>query len=217
MAVGDRAAALRDLLARTGHRVGKCELPVPSSDTLPSALLNAALDVYRHLGGVQRSPRLRPGGWDLGCDSFAVELDEDLHFNRYRKLTLSHEAYRRLSFPAKDYAELCDRFERQCLSKGRGQARWTSSSTERQFGPAGLRGVLDGPGAPRWKQRALYDFIKDLAPLASGPSVARIGVWEPVQVDGAPIDIDSLLRGGGHDRTAARAIAALVRARADSE
>ena len=214
MAVGDRATALRDLLRTAGHRVGKCRLPLPSSDTLPSAQLAAALDVYRQLGGIQTSPRLRPGNWDLGCDAFAVELDEDLHFNRYRKLTLSHQAYGPPSFPANDYSELCERFEAQCLAKGRGQARWTSPATERQFGAAGPRGVLAGPGAPRWKQRALYDFVKDLAPLVGGPSVARIGVWEALDVDGVPIRIDALLRSGVRDRKAAGILAALVRARA---
>jgi hypothetical protein len=54
-----------------------------------------------------------------------------------------------------------------------------NSSTEGHFGPSGPRGDLSGRGSSRWKQRALYDFMKDLTqlnPLA--PAVARIAIWD---------------------------------------
>jgi hypothetical protein len=40
----------------------------------------------------------------------------------------------------------------------------------------GAAGDLDGEGAPRWKQRALYDAIKDTAPAALGVALARVSV-----------------------------------------
>ena len=213
MAIGDRAATLKSLLQTEGYRVGKCERPRPTGDTLPVALRESVLDVYWKLGGVLRAPKLRPGSWDFGCETFAVELDEDLHFNRYRKATLSQVEYTRLGFPSDKYRQLCDRFEAACLAKGRGQARWTSPSTENQFGPAGPRGLLDGLGAPRWKQRALYDFMKDLSPLIGGPEVARIGIWEEVEIEGEPVHIDTLLRSAERSRKIATALSELILSR----
>jgi hypothetical protein len=37
-------------------------------------------------------PPLRPGAWDLVfADGLVVELDEELHFNRYRAQSLQNE------------------------------------------------------------------------------------------------------------------------------
>lgn len=172
------------------------------------------MTTYRALGGVLGEPVFRPGAWDIGCDGFAVELDEDLHFNRYRAITLEHNIYTALPhFPLDLYRSLCDAHEDDCLSKGRGQARWTSGSTEHQFGTAGARGALDGAGAPRWKQRALYDFMKDLAPLVGLGAVARVSVWEVVSVGGTEVSVDTLLR-EGPGAAGAAALADLVAARA---
>ena len=44
-------------------------------------------ELYRRLGGPLDSPTLRPGGWDLAFSGeLVVELDEELHFNQYRRL-----------------------------------------------------------------------------------------------------------------------------------
>lgn len=189
----------------------------PSTDNLEDELQDAVVAAYQALGGIQARPRLRPGSWDAGCDGMAIELDEDLHFNRYRAITLDQPAYTSLpGFPLDTYRDLCARHEIDCLSKGRGQARWTSPSTERQFGPPSPRGDLNGPGAPRWKQRALYDFMKDLAPLAGLGTVVRISVWERVDLDGDAVLLDDVLR-GAPEKIASNAIARLVRTRAKIE
>ena len=33
---------------------------------------------------------------------------------------------------------------------------------------------LNGEGSPRWKQRAFYDFVKDLSPLIKGSLIIAI-------------------------------------------
>jgi hypothetical protein len=48
------------------------------------------------------------------------------------------------------------------------------------FGVPSRAGQLDGAGAPRWKQRALYDAIKDLASLAASLRVVRVSVYDRV-------------------------------------
>lgn len=76
------------------------------------------------------------------------------------------------------YREWCKTHESECLTYGK---YWTSASCEREFGPAGPRGDLSGRGAPRWKQRAFYDFIKDLAPVAANATVARLSIYETIR------------------------------------
>lgn len=56
------------------------------------------LHLYRSLGGAQERPDLRSGLWDLVfAGPFLVELDEELHFNRYRAATLAASSWERVS------------------------------------------------------------------------------------------------------------------------
>lgn len=133
-------------------------------------------------------------------DGLVVELDEELHFNRYRLRTLQAPWSARL--PWHDaYFDFCVRQEQACLDAGKWGKRWTSPSCESMFGPPGEAGALEGAGAPRWKQRALYDAIKDLAALTSNAlHLARVSVWDTVGdvrigdalSGGAPIDAGRL-------------------------
>jgi hypothetical protein len=121
------------------------------------------LDLYRSLGGAQDQPELRPGSWDLVVEGpVLIELDEELHFNRYRAATLAASWERALPWTA-SYRDHCVGHEGACLAAGAWGKRWTNDSAGRMFF-GGIVGDLDGAGAPRWKQRALYDAIKDTLP-----------------------------------------------------
>ncbi len=138
------------------------------------------LGLYRDLGGIQECPRLAPGDWDLAFEGFVVELDEELHFNRYRLQTLSSEWAKALPW-ADDYRTYCATREVDCLRAGTGQTkRWTSPSTERQFGVAAPKGDLRGTGSPRWRQRALYDAMKDAFMASGRVRMARLSVHDSV-------------------------------------
>uniref|UniRef100_A0A5Q5CFC0 Uncharacterized protein n=1 Tax=Mycobacterium sp. (strain JLS) TaxID=164757 RepID=A0A5Q5CFC0_MYCSJ len=145
---------------------------------------------------------LRPGAWDLAfADGLVVELDEELHFNRYRLRTLEAPWSARL--PWHDaYIVFCERQEQACLDAGRWGKRWTSPPCESMFGPPGEAGVLEGAGTPRWKQRALYDAMKDIAALTSDAlHLVRLSLWDTVGdvrlgdalSSSAPIDDERLL------------------------
>src|SRR3954453_21637225 len=85
---GARVAALQELFERLGYEpAGAIVAPRPSS--LSADRRDEVLRLYRALGGTQPSPQLRPGAWDLVLTGgLFVELDEELHFNRYRRTTL---------------------------------------------------------------------------------------------------------------------------------
>lgn len=173
-------AILRD----GGHSVAIENIPVkaprvPDGELSPQAVAEV-MALYKNLGGKVKDPSLRPGSWDIQVDDVLVELDEELHFNRYRLVTLQASSYERLPlFPASTYSGFCESKEPECLKCGRGQQRWMNSSTETHFGPSGKRGDLSDHGSSRWKQRAVYDFMKDLTQLNSnGPRMARIAIWD---------------------------------------
>ena len=129
------------------------------------------MELYRRFGGQDEVPTLRPGPWDLVLEGRLVVLaDEELHFNRYRALTLSVSWSTDLPWRA-PYLGYCGQHEDECLSAGSWGKRWTNPSCERMFGTSDHVGELDGAGAPRWKQRALYDAMKDIAPTIHLDSV----------------------------------------------
>lgn len=199
---GKRAEALRDLLVDAGLRPALAAPPRPSGVGHRAELLG----LYRRLGGLQDAPSLQPGAWDLVFDDgLVVELDEELHFNRYRALTLGTSWSAELPW-TKHYLYYCADKEGDCVAAGSWGKRWSNDSCARMFS-GGAAGDLGGEGAPRWKQRALYDAIKDTAPAALGVALARVSVYD--DADGT--SLGSVL--GGFARVGPAAVAEFVRAR----
>jgi len=175
--------ALEQLLSSAGT-VSHSTLRFPKVDEVAASDFRLEIeDVYRRLGGILPSLPLNLRSWDMEFDSIAIELDEYLHFNRYRGLTLKFPIYERLPhFPLESYNRYCLEHEGRCLAAGSFGARWTNKSTEAQFGLASQPRDLSGNGSPRWKQRAFYDFVKDISPLLIEVKVVRVAVWDVLEV-----------------------------------
>ena len=164
-----------------------------------SGLHQQVLAVYRELGGCLDEVPARVEPWDTNVSGIAVELDEDLHFNRYRSITLDSPLYAELAnFPLGVYQTYCADYEEQCLKAGHYGGKWTNASCEKQFGKSSPPGKLSIGGASRWKQRAFYDFIKDLAPLTIEIRMARISIWDHVIVDEKSVPLLKILKQGMH-------------------
>jgi hypothetical protein len=150
--------------------------------------------------------------WDIEWNGIAVELDECLHFNRYRGLTLMSGSYALLrAFPLDTYQRFCTEYEDTCLQAGSYGGKWSNSSAEVQFGEASQPKDLGGNGSPRWKQRAFYDFVKDLSPLLIGVTVVRVSVWDTVLESGRRRTVEDTLKSPSNVSCAA--LAALVQER----
>lgn len=103
------------------------------------------LAMYRPFGGTASLPVLRPGGWDIALtDGRLVELDEELHFNRYRAATFRDLPLSSLPW-CSVYEEQCVAYERDCLRAGRWGRRWANDSAVKMFGPAADPGDLSAP------------------------------------------------------------------------
>lgn len=183
----------QDRLGRLFHSVGLKVLPksIPFPTAVAAQTSSYALDildVYRELGGKEQQFPLRLRAWDFEVNGIAVELDEQLHFNAYRAMTLQSKLYDRLpKFPLQEYQAFCVQRSHECLKAGSYGGKWTNPSCEKQFGPAAPSGDLSGNGAPRWKQRAFYDFVKDISPLLIGIRIVRLSIWDSVGVKGQNI------------------------------
>lgn len=160
---------------------------------LTSSWVSEIYHIYKKLGGILDTFPMRVGHWDVFLDrSIAeknlgfgreamIELDEEQHFNQYRLVTLEASFYSKLiAFPIDDYRLYRELHEDDALRRGSHGGYWTNKAAERQFGQAGVNGILIGNGAPRWKQRAFYDMLKDLASLIIDIPLARISVWDYV-------------------------------------
>ena len=197
---GARASALQSLLNRAGYSAAATALPPPRLVQLSATLRDEIDKLYRALGGTQPAPRLQPGPWDLTFDDgLVVELDEELHFNRYRKATLDTTWTVKLPWQT-EYLKYSER-EAACLAAARWGKRWTNPSCEQLFGSADEPGTFDSGGAPRWKQRALYDAIKDAAALCATDwrltRLATVDIVNGVRLGAAlggrdAIDLDAL-------------------------
>jgi len=147
-------------------------------------LQEEVIEVYRELGGVLIDIPVRFGKWDIVTRDFIVELDEEQHFNRYRKITLKSSFYQNHTFFNVDrYKLYCDAYEDNCLRKASFGKYWTSPSTEKQFGNPGENRDLGGSGSPRWKQRAFYDFLRDIYSRVYEIPVIRLSIYDNFQVN----------------------------------
>jgi hypothetical protein len=128
-------------LARLLSSVGSVEnksLPFPNAENVAGSIFKAEVErVYKLLGGVLGSIPLKLRHWDIEFNGIAIELDEHLHFNRYRGVTLMSSGYACLGcFPLEAYRRLCSEREDECLRAGGYGGKWSNASTEVQFGKA---------------------------------------------------------------------------------
>jgi len=184
--MGARANRLAEILAAKGFDVDDSATgePRPTLSAFAVKLKEHVMDRYRALGGEDDAPLLRTGPWDMLVEGqFAghryVELDEERHFNRWRAITLVAPAYKRIRWvPVNPYLRYCIDHEEACRRSARHGRNWSTDGAEAQFGSPGPEGDLEGRGSPRWRQRALYDFMKDISRFAGFPPLARIAIWE---------------------------------------
>lgn len=140
--------------------------------------------LFRDLGGLEESNGVfTAGDWDLADErGMYLEFDEDAHFHRYRGQTLTLPWSAQLPW-TNDYRRYCVDFESKARVFG---GYWTGSAAERQFGPASARRDFTGNGGPRWKQRALYDAVRDAVALQTeGIGLIRVSIHD--QIDGVPL------------------------------
>ena len=136
--------------------------------------------IYSNLGGILFQYPTNYKGYDIILKNFIVELDEERHFNRYRKITLQSEFYNDNSINVGKYQHYCSIHEIDCLKAASWGKNWSNPSTEKQFGVSSLPGDFQGNGSARWKQRAFYDYLRDISQFVSNIPLIRISIWDTI-------------------------------------
>ncbi|MBS4023127.1 MAG: hypothetical protein KGZ79_12025 [Dethiobacter sp.] len=192
--MGKKEKELVSILTKNGAcKIGNMPIPALADRLLYGSLKEEVLDVYRKLGGIEGEYAFR-GKWDIVTEKYIVELDEQLHFNDYRLTTLESPLYDAIKkFPLEAYREYCRRYKENCLRAGSNGGKWTNASCEKMFGPAQQNGDLTGYGSPRWKQRAFYDYLKDISYLATNIPVVRLSIYDSIDYRGRKYALGDLL------------------------
>ena len=168
------------------EKFGGCKYSKPKKVDFNQSKFNIEIaKVYQMLGGKLEDYPTGYRGFDIQCNGFIVELDEERHFNRYRLQTLNSNLYSDFQplFDLEQYKTFCIQKEQKCLSAASWQGNWENNSTKKQFGPSDDEGVLGQRGSSRWKQRAFYDMLRDVSSLIINIPIIRISIWE--EVDGS--------------------------------
>lgn len=193
--MGQMEKNLISKLTNAGFNISSGTLTYPTLDALKSSeYYDEVKSVYKNLGGILNEIPINLRKWDIEIDGAALELDEFLHFNRYRKVTLESGIYKNLiKFPLTEYQNYCKFYETNCIGAGSYGGKWTNDSCEKQFGKASPPKTLNGIGSPRWKQRAFYDFVKDLTSLLYNFPLVRISIYDKVFVNGSQRQVKEIL------------------------
>ncbi|MGO4445078.1 hypothetical protein AB4Z42_17140 [Mycobacterium sp. 2YAF39] len=176
--MGIRQDRLEIILRDLGYQPTGTASPSPTIKSLPPSLRIPIIDLYHRLGGILDTPRLRTGKWDIALQGLLVELDEHQHFHRYRATALKPKWAQDLPWRC-DYIAQCAKYESVYTAERR-IGFWTNPSAEKMFGAAGPLGDIEGPGAPRGRQRACYDAMKDILAARGVIRLARLSVYDEV-------------------------------------
>lgn len=134
-------------------------------------------EVYNNLRGQLNDLPIGYGTWDISTTNFIIELDEERHFNRYRRITLESTFYNRYKlFSPTNYKRYCTDFEKDCLSAARWGKYWKNDSSEKMFIKSDQD--LDKNGSSRWRQRAYYDFLKDVTAKIRRLPIIRVSIYD---------------------------------------
>ena len=159
------------------EKYGEGNHPSPNLEELDDNHMIEVKSVYKELGGILSKVPFGFRGYDIMLRDFIVELDEQEHFNRYRLKTLQSFIYNDFhNFDISEYKNFCNEYECKCRKYGKfGE----NSSTKRQFSNCSFEDM----GVSRWKQRAFYDFIKDVYSITVKIPIIRISIYEKYNGD----------------------------------
>nr|MBI1232568.1 hypothetical protein [Cytophagales bacterium] len=151
--------------------------------------------VYQQLGGNGDAVHLSKLRFDFAIGRHLFLVDDAVHFNRYRLLTLKSDLYTTFTFPWEvSYTRLCRQQERACLQAGLQDRIWNGPPFASScFGKSEEYGDLSGNGSAGWKLTAYNDMQYDLLSRLHGFKLFRIPVYETIMTGGSLKKLDQLL------------------------
>lgn len=152
-------------------------------------------EVFMELGGTGSPPILEKLKFDFKINRTLFLYDDEVHFNRYRLISIKSAIYDHFSYPWRDtYLRLCRNFEKECLKAGSQERIWNGPPlASKVFGKSEEFGELSGNGSSGWKLNAYNDAQYDLMSRLHGYKLIRIPMYENLMIGGSLRKIDDLL------------------------
>ena len=162
----------------------------------------AITEVYEDLGGQGDWKEIAPRGFDIEIRNYAIILDTDIDFNRYRTKTLRSEIYDKNNLNTETIRRHNRTYEKECLKIASHSENWTSNFAEQHFGRSNDNGELNGEGASKWKYIAFKNYLVDLTPLVQkGYSYHRISIYDTLMINEKLTPLKTLLMSNREDYT----------------
>lgn len=193
--MGIKKETLQRIFEQEGYapEINVCQKMEPSK-VLKAGILEPVLEVYHELGGINDAVPFDFPPYDFLIDDKFLILDEELHFNRYRNITLRSGLYESLPLIKVDnYKRYGRQFEKECLKSGMRSGLWTNPKAEKFFGKSADAGDFFRNGSSEWKLRAFYDFLQDANALISKKEIIRISIYDNLMVEGKLMRLDKIL------------------------
>lgn len=152
-------------------------------------------EIFTDLDGNGKIPLLEKLKFDFKIGRNLFLYDEEIHFNRYRLITLKSDLYFEFKFHFSDTQKrLCRTYEKECLKVGMQQRIWNGPPVAKHcFGEASEPGDFSGNGAIGWKLTAYNDAQFDLQTRIHGYKLFRISPFETLMTGGSLKRLDQLL------------------------
>ena len=152
-------------------------------------------EILEDLGGNGSLPLLEKLKFDFKIGRFLILWDEEIHFNRYRLMTLRSSLYEEFNFSfSEGLKRLCRTYEKEALKSGMNTRIWSGPPIAKTlFGMASEPGDFSGNGATGWKLQAYNDAQIDLQTRIHGYKLIRLTPFETIMTGGSLKRLDQLL------------------------
>ncbi|WP_296700997.1 hypothetical protein [Algoriphagus sp.] len=152
-------------------------------------------EIYEDLEGDGPIPLLHKLKFDFKIKRNLILYDEEIHFNRYRLISLRSDFYNHFNLPFYEaYKRLCRTYEKDCLKVGLQERLWNGPPiAKHSFGEANEIGDFSGTGATGWKLLAYNDAQIDVQTRLHGYKLIRLNPYETLMTGGSLKRLDHLL------------------------
>lgn len=152
-------------------------------------------EIYEDLGGIGSIPLLKKLKFDFKIKRNLILYDDEIHFNRYRLISLRSDFYREFNLPFYEaYKRLCRTYEKDCLKVGLQGRLWNGLPiAKHSFGEPNEIGDFSGTGATGWKLLAYNDAQIDIQIRIHGYRLIRLNPYETLMTGGSLKRLDHLL------------------------
>ncbi|MEN2283027.1 hypothetical protein AAGF08_12870 [Algoriphagus sp. SE2] len=152
-------------------------------------------EIYEDLGGIGDIPLLNKLNFDFKIKRNLILYDDEIHFNRYRLISLRSDFYKEFNFSFYEaYKRLCRTYEKDCLKVGLQERLWNGPPIgKHSFGEPNEIGDFSGTGATGWKLLAYNDAQIDMQSRIHGYRLIRLNPFETLMTGGSLKRLDYLL------------------------